>query len=175
MAGRLEGTHAFLRNHRPEARAHRRFLNQIDLTTEQRGEPPTQFLQLAEMVEPPGREACSGRIAKSTSDASLASQRASEPNRVIVSTPCARSSASCARRTANSAARDPGWSVMFPDLTETRPECEDRYRACRHHRRLIAARGGGALGITGQISLRAISHGVCRGAEIVRIRELRRR
>src|SRR5271166_3146556 len=58
MAGRLEGTHAFLGNHRPEARTHGRFLNQIDLTTEQRGESPTQVLQPAKMVEPPGREAC---------------------------------------------------------------------------------------------------------------------
>src|SRR5271167_4087514 len=59
MAGRLEGTHAFLRNNRPEVRTHRRFLNQIDLTTEQRGELPTKVLQPAKMVEPPGREACS--------------------------------------------------------------------------------------------------------------------
>jgi hypothetical protein len=53
MAGRLEGTHTFLHNHRPEAQTHRRFLDQVDLTTEQRGEPPTQSLESAKMVEPP--------------------------------------------------------------------------------------------------------------------------
>ena len=57
-AGRLEGTHAFLRNHLPEARTHRRFLNQIDITAEEHGEPLAQSLQPAKMIKSPGREPC---------------------------------------------------------------------------------------------------------------------
>jgi hypothetical protein len=62
MAGRLEGTHTFLHNHRPEARTHHRFLDQVDLTTEQRGEPPTQSLQSAKMVEPPDETPLQTRV-----------------------------------------------------------------------------------------------------------------
>ena len=93
-AGRLEGTHAFPLNHVPEPRTHGRFLNQIDVTMEERGEHLSELFQPAKMIEPSGRNPTLGRIAKSTSDASVASPRANEPNSVIVFTPCALSSAS---------------------------------------------------------------------------------
>ena len=57
MAGRLEGTYAFLRDYLPEARTHGRFLDQIDWATKQRRQPFTQRLQSPEMIEAPRREA----------------------------------------------------------------------------------------------------------------------
>jgi hypothetical protein len=44
---------------------------------------------------PPDENPALGRMAKSTSDVSVPSSRADEPNRMIVSTPCALSSAPC--------------------------------------------------------------------------------
>ena len=55
-AGRLEGTHAFPLNHVPEPRTHGRFLNQIDVTMEERGEHLSELFQPAKMIEPSGRE-----------------------------------------------------------------------------------------------------------------------
>ena len=83
-------THAFLRNHLPETRTHRKFLHQIDITAEEHGEPLAQSLQPAEMIESPDENPAPGRTAKSTSDMPVASPRAAEPNSVIVSTPRAR-------------------------------------------------------------------------------------
>src|SRR5271166_2630262 len=51
MAGRLEGTHAFLHDRLPEARTRGRFLDEIDIATEERDQAFAQRLQAGKMIE----------------------------------------------------------------------------------------------------------------------------
>jgi hypothetical protein len=57
-AGRLEGTHAFPRNHVPKARRRSLFLDQIDIAAEDPGQSLAESLQPTEVIESPGRKPC---------------------------------------------------------------------------------------------------------------------
>jgi hypothetical protein len=131
--GRLDGTHAFPFDNLTQARPGGILVDEVDLAAKHIEQASAERFQLAEMVEPAGREFSPMRTAKSTSDAPVASLRAIDPNRVSVSAPCARSSASCARSTRSASERDrvgPFTSQCKGQVRRTRAQHGSAAAAC---------------------------------------------